>query len=143
MYQTWVERVRSNIKFNPKNVNKMFKEYSSEQHSNQEQIIDYNRLVAEYFKQNDTTFYELTEQEIEKPQEEEPMQQQQQYQYRTMLRDRHEPTNDTYSPLYRRDTPKFNNNTSRKNDINDVPMEEVVPQNNERRVSTRLASKTS
>lgn len=27
MYQTWVERVRSNIKFNPKNVNKIFKEY--------------------------------------------------------------------------------------------------------------------
>ena len=27
MYQTWVERVRSSIKFNPKNVNKIFKEY--------------------------------------------------------------------------------------------------------------------
>ena len=35
-----------------------------------------------------------------------------------MLRDRNDHTNDLYSSLYRKDTPKFNNSNSRRNDIN-------------------------
>ena len=70
MYQVWVERVRSHIKFNPKNINKIFKECEVVEHDSREQIVDYNKLVQEYFKQNDTTFYQEREQEAEKPAEE-------------------------------------------------------------------------
>ena len=58
MYQTWVNRVSSNFRFNPKNMNKIFKEYDTHTCEDNTQIIDYNRLVTEYFRQSDTTFYE-------------------------------------------------------------------------------------
>lgn len=56
MYQTWVQRVSANFKFNPKNMNRIFKEFDSKQHENNHHVIDYNKLVQDFFRSNDATY---------------------------------------------------------------------------------------
>jgi hypothetical protein len=50
MYQTWVQKVQSNFKFNPKNMNKLFKEIDQTKKDNKVEIVDYNQLVNDFFK---------------------------------------------------------------------------------------------
>lgn len=53
MYQAWVQKVQNNFKFNPKNMNRLFKEFDNNKKDKQIQVVDYNKLVSEFFKQND------------------------------------------------------------------------------------------
>ena len=50
MYQTWVQKVQNNFKFNPKNMNKLFKDFDNKKKIKKSQILDYNRLIADFFK---------------------------------------------------------------------------------------------
>lgn len=50
MYQEWVQKVQNHFKFSPKNMNKLFKELDEKKHSVKEEIIDYNQLVSDLFK---------------------------------------------------------------------------------------------
>ncbi len=50
MYQEWVQKVQNHFKFSPKNMNKLFKELDKAKNSVKEDIVDYNQLVSELFK---------------------------------------------------------------------------------------------
>lgn len=52
MYQTWVQKVQGHFKFNPKSMNRLFRELDSAKRDRKFQIIDYNKLVTDFFKQN-------------------------------------------------------------------------------------------
>lgn len=54
MYQTWVQKVQSHFKFNPKSMNRLFRELDTSQSDRKSAIVDYNRLVTDFFRQNDT-----------------------------------------------------------------------------------------
>ena len=58
MYQTWVQKVQNNFKFNPKNMNKLFKDFDNNKKIKKFQIVDYNKLIAEFFKTNDGNLHE-------------------------------------------------------------------------------------
>ena len=61
VYQAWVGKVSGNFKFNPKSINRIFKEYDTVKQEHNSQIIDYNKLVAEFFQQSDSNTYEERE----------------------------------------------------------------------------------
>lgn len=50
MYQAWVQKVQSHFKFNPKNMNRLFKEVDKTKKIKKSEIVDYNRLVQEFFR---------------------------------------------------------------------------------------------
>jgi len=52
MYQTWVQKVQGHFKFNPKNMNRLFRELDTAKRERKFQIVDYNKLVSDFFKQN-------------------------------------------------------------------------------------------
>jgi hypothetical protein len=53
MYQIWVQKVQNNFKFNPKNMNKLFKDFDNNKKIKKVNIVDYNKLIADFFKTND------------------------------------------------------------------------------------------
>jgi hypothetical protein len=53
MYQTWVQKVQGHFKFNPKSMNKLFRELDNTKRERKFQIVDYNRLVSDFFRQNE------------------------------------------------------------------------------------------
>lgn len=53
MYQVWVQKVQNNFKFNPKNMNRLFKDLDTNHKEKKQQIVDYNKLVSEFFRMND------------------------------------------------------------------------------------------
>mgnify|MGYP000400960559 CR=1 FL=1 len=59
MYQAWVSKVQTNnwFRFNPRNMNKIFKEYDVHPTEQNVEITDYNRLVAEYFRRSDSNLF--------------------------------------------------------------------------------------
>jgi hypothetical protein len=56
MYQAWVQRVSSSFKFNPKSMNKVFKEFEAKHKDKNHHIVDYNKLVSNFFKENDNNY---------------------------------------------------------------------------------------
>jgi hypothetical protein len=58
MYQTWVQKVQSHFKFNPKTMNRLFRELDTARTDKRSAIVDYNRLVTDFFRQNDTNPFE-------------------------------------------------------------------------------------
>lgn len=56
MYQTWVQRVSSSFKFNPKTMNRVFKEFEAKQKDKNHHIVDYNKLVSNFFRENDNNY---------------------------------------------------------------------------------------
>ena len=54
MYQVWVQKVQNNFKFNPKNMNKLFRQMDNTKKERQQQIRDYNRLGSDFFRQNES-----------------------------------------------------------------------------------------
>ena len=54
MYQTWVQKVQTHFKFNPKNMNRLFREFASKNATDRNiQIVDYNKLVADFLCKNE------------------------------------------------------------------------------------------
>jgi len=54
MYQAWVQKVKTHFKFNPKNMNRLFKELDSHNTNvNTSNITDYNKLVADFLSKNE------------------------------------------------------------------------------------------
>jgi hypothetical protein len=58
MYQTWVQKVQGHFKFNPKTMNRLFREFDTTANDKRTAIVDYNRLVTDFFRQNDSNPYE-------------------------------------------------------------------------------------
>lgn len=58
MYQTWVQKVQGHFKFNPKTMNRLFRELDTAHTDKRTTIIDYNKLVTDFFRQNDTNSFE-------------------------------------------------------------------------------------
>lgn len=52
MYQTWVQKVQSHFKFNPKSMNRLFRDLDTSSTHRNAAIVDYSKLVADFFKQN-------------------------------------------------------------------------------------------
>jgi hypothetical protein len=68
MYQTWVQKVQGHFKFNPKTMNRLFREFDTAPTDKRTAIVDYNRLVTDFFRQNDSNTYEHNQsQEEEQP----------------------------------------------------------------------------
>ncbi len=119
MYQTWVQRVSSNFKFNPKSMNRIFKDFDSKQLDQNHHVIDYNKLVNEFFKNNDTTY----------------------------SHEDHDPEPHNFYPLlskpikedrYRELATGRHRELERRNDF-ELPLEEIeIPEEPQRRTSARL-----
>jgi hypothetical protein len=58
MYQIWVQKVQGHFKFNPKTMNRLFRELDTAHTDKHSNIIDYNRLVTDFFRQNDNNTFE-------------------------------------------------------------------------------------
>jgi hypothetical protein len=68
MYQTWVQKVQSHFKFNPKSMNRLFRDLDTTRTDRRSAIVDYNRLVTDFFRQNDTSLERHHSNSEEQPQ---------------------------------------------------------------------------
>lgn len=136
MYQTWVNRVSNNFKFNPKSMNRIFKEYDVKHNEKQLQIVDYNKLVEEFFRQSDTNSYHEVIAEVEVPRYQEEIV----YKPQPPIREEFNEQNSFYG--YKSNGWRAN---SGRNDIEELPVqeEEEIPQISERRTSKRLEHRIS
>jgi hypothetical protein len=57
MYQVWVAKVQNHFKFSPKNMNLLFKELDKGKKIDLINIVDYNQLVSDFFKQDGENLY--------------------------------------------------------------------------------------
>lgn len=49
MYQLWVDKFKINFKFNPKNMNAIFKQMDEIKKVEKSKVINYNELVRNFF----------------------------------------------------------------------------------------------
>jgi hypothetical protein len=73
MYQVWVQKVQNNFKFNPKNLNRLCKELEGSRNEKKYQIVDYNKLVSEFFRMNDGQSIHEERMEVEVEQHYQPV----------------------------------------------------------------------